>query len=115
MLQEQLHAKIDALREAEQTLVSYGEMETEWRNHNENLEEKVKDMEEVLMNRDQDIAKYVVDVDKLEKQVQEKGDHHCKHNIQVMLQCINRESDKFTCVHLNLTILPVYVYAQTKS
>ena len=74
LLQEQLHEKIDALREAEQTLLSYGEMETEWRNHNDTLEEKVKELEEILLHRDQEIAEHVTQVDQLKNQVQERGE-----------------------------------------
>ena len=73
MLQAELQEKVVALTEAEQTLTSYGEMETDWRNLSEGLEEKVREMDKLLTQRDQEMAEHVTQKDQLMAQLQEKG------------------------------------------
>ena len=73
MLQAELQEKVVSLTEAEQTLTSYGEMETEWRSLSEGMEEKVGEMEKLLTHRDQEMAEHVTQRDQLMAQLQEKG------------------------------------------
>lgn len=72
-LRDELQERVVALTEAEQTLTSYGEMETEWRNLSEGMEEKVREMNKLLEQRDQEIADHVTQKDQLMAQLQEKG------------------------------------------
>lgn len=75
MLQAELQERAAALTEAEQTLASYGEMETEWRTLSEGLEEKVRERDELLTHRDQEVAEHVTQKDQLVAQLQEKGEY----------------------------------------
>ena len=74
MSQAQLQETVSALSEAEQTLASYSEMEAEWRSHNEKQEEKIREMSEFIVQRDQELSELVAAKDKLHTQLHEKSE-----------------------------------------
>ena len=74
MLQLQLQETIASQTEAEKTLASYGVMETEWKNHHERLEEQIKEMEEIVVQRDQELAEHVATKEQLLAELEEKSE-----------------------------------------
>ena len=74
MLQAQLDEKVIAQREAEQTLASYGVIENELKELSERQEKKIREMNELVQLRDQEIAKHVASKDQLMSQLTETSE-----------------------------------------
>lgn len=74
MLQAQLDEKVIAQREAEQTLASYGVIENELKELSERQEEKIREMDELVQLRDQEIAEHVASKDQLMAQLKETSE-----------------------------------------
>ena len=89
MLQAQLEEKVIAQREAEQTLASYGEIENELKNLSERQEEKIREMDELVQLRDQEIAEHVASKDQLMVQLEEISESRV--HVEGYLTCVLAE------------------------
>ena len=74
LLQAQLEEKVIAQREAEQTLASYGVIENELKELSERQEKKIREMNELVQLRDQEIAEHVASKDQLMSQLKETSE-----------------------------------------
>ena len=74
MLQAQLDEKVIAQREAEQTLASYGVIENELKDLSERQEKKIREMNELVQLRDQEIAEHAASKDQLMSQLKETSE-----------------------------------------
>ena len=86
-----------AQREAEQTLASYGEIENELKNLSERQEEKIREMDELVQLRDQEIAEHVASKDQLQVQLEEISESRVHAEGYLTYQCVGRMFPK-NCV-----------------